>query len=275
MSPISSTPPPSHRSEPPNQAAYTQRAIPPPPPSTPPASVPPFEDRKTPSSPLPPRSSRFEPPASASAPAAPPSAPALSPIPPAPISWPSIPISTPSPGLVSTPSAHPSSPSQPIPQQAATHISGVFQNPTRTPIPPKRYALLVDDDPSALRTFHRILSRYGVEVLTSANVAGVADLLRPLPASSCVVAFVDVLMPSMVGPRFVSSLRAQPAFGLAPVVLVSGLNAHVLEQTVKDWGASGYILKMRGLLHVDHQFAEWLERQGLPPTPPARSSGQS
>ena len=62
------------------------------------------------------------------------------------------------------------------------------------------------------------------------------------------------------GPRFVHALRSLPAFVRAPIVLVSGLSATVLESAVARWGANGFVAKTRGLLHVDQEFSAWIGR---------------
>lgn len=122
-------------------------------------------------------------------------------------------------------------------------------------------ALVVDDDPSSLRNFHRVLARKSVDILTAttpSEAIGLVTMLEPTPQP--IIAFLDVLMPAMDGPRFVHALRSFPAFGMAPVVLVSGLSAPALEKATLEWGAHGFIQKTRGLLHVEREFSAWLER---------------
>jgi len=135
--------------------------------------------------------------------------------------------------------------------------------------------LLVDDDPPSLRAFQRVLARRDLEVLSACTVSeafGLVTMLDPTPHP--MVAFVDVLMPGMDGPRFVHALRSVPAFGRSPVVLVSGLSSGALEKTALDWGANGFILKSRGLLNLDQEFNGWIDRASLissmPPPPSSR-----
>ena len=150
----------------------------------------------------------------------------------------------------------------------------VFSNPTSRGTSPKssgvmvrvagsgpatnrrKLALLVDDDGPSLRAFERILSRREVDILSASSVSqaiGLAGMTEPHAQPA--VAFVDVLMPAMDGPRFVHTLRSMPAFAAAPIVLVSGLSQQVLEKTAAAWGADGFVPKSRGLLYVDEQFA--------------------
>jgi CheY-like chemotaxis protein len=129
---------------------------------------------------------------------------------------------------------------------------------------PRRFALVVDDDDASLRTFERLLSKVpGVEILaaqTPSQALGLVAMLEPSPQP--IVAFLDVLIPGMDGPRFVHALRTMPSFGGAPIVLVSALSATALDSKALEWGASGVIQKARGLIHVDQEFKGWLDRVG-------------
>lgn len=131
----------------------------------------------------------------------------------------------------------------------------------RRPTAIRRHVLIVDDDQPSLRAFQRILAKHDVEVLSASTVSeafGLVSMLEPHPHP--MIAFVDVLMPGMDGPRFVHFLQRTPAFGRSPIVLVSALSAGALEKTMFEWGASGFILKSRGLLNVEREFGTWLDR---------------
>ena len=86
---------------------------------------------------------------------------------------------------------------------------------------------------------------------------------------------LDVLMPGFDGPLFIKMLRADPRFAGAPMVLISALSAPALEQTMRDWQADGFILKSRGLLHIDEAFSAWFERMSsrISGSPVARRTG--
>lgn len=127
--------------------------------------------------------------------------------------------------------------------------------------PGKRIALLVDDDEPSLRTYERVLSKHDVEILsasTPSEALGFVSQLEPVPQP--LVAFVDVLMPGMDGPRFVYAIRSFPATCKSPIVLISALSAPALEKATLEWGANGFILKSKGLIHVDQEFTGWLDR---------------
>lgn len=137
-------------------------------------------------------------------------------------------------------------------------ISGVVERRSSR----KRYALVVDDNVTSLKAFERILLRYNVEVLAASTVGEALQQVSMIdPVHDGIIGFIDVVMPGMHGPRFVTALRQLPTFGAgSPIVLISSLSQSVLELTAADWGAAGFILKSKGLLHVDQQFAEWLKR---------------
>jgi CheY-like chemotaxis protein len=127
---------------------------------------------------------------------------------------------------------------------------------------------LLEDDGAMLRTFERLLSQRGVMVMAASTpgealyyVSAIDGPVRPT------VAFLDVLVPALDGPRFVQALRQNPHFATAPIVLVSGLSAPILEKTAEEWGVNGFILKSKGLLHLDTAFEGWLQRVGVPPAP--------
>lgn len=141
---------------------------------------------------------------------------------------------------------------------------GAQSSRSGTEVVPRRFALVLDDDDASLRTFERLLSKVpGVEILsaqTPSQALGLVSMLDQVPQP--IVGFLDVLVPGMDGPRFVHALRCLPAFGGAPVVLVSALSATALDGKALEWGASGVIQKAKGLIHVDREFKGWLERVG-------------
>jgi len=78
--------------------------------------------------------------------------------------------------------------------------------------------LVIDDDPS-FREFLTIgLSRYGLEV--SAAVDGI-DGLAHLAARRPVAIVTDMRMPRLDGLEFCLSVRAQPAYGDIPIVVLT------------------------------------------------------
>lgn len=122
--------------------------------------------------------------------------------------------------------------------------------------------LLIEDEPVSRGKLEQMLQRRGAEVV---SVAGPSEAIYALqtmeewPARPVMV-ILDVLMPGLDGPLFVAMLRQEPKIGGAPIVLISALAPAVLERTMHDWAADGFILKSRGLLHIDQAFDAWIAR---------------
>jgi CheY-like chemotaxis protein len=124
-------------------------------------------------------------------------------------------------------------------------------------------ALVLEDDQTTLRSYQRILAKKGVEVIAASTpgealyvAASLAPDVRPT------LAFLDVIVPGLDGPRFVAALRQQPAFEAVPVILVSALTPNVLRDRTQQWGANGFILKAKGLIHIDSAFEGWVRYVG-------------
>jgi CheY-like chemotaxis protein len=121
--------------------------------------------------------------------------------------------------------------------------------------------LIVEDDEASRSKLGDILVRRGAEVFSAAGPGEAIYMLQSLEESDRpMLVLLDVLMPGLDGPLFVQYLRSDPRVAGAPVVLISALSAPALEQTMRDWRADGFILKSRGLLHIDQALESWLGR---------------
>src|ERR1051325_7175742 len=101
-------------------------------------------------------------------------------------------------------------------------------------------ALLIDDDPDLLRLVQRTLEfTAGWEVITAGSGAAGIELARSAPPD---VILVDVMMPEMDGYEVCRRLKADPATGAVPIVLLTARgdrNRGLLAET----GAGGVVLK--------------------------------
>ncbi|HEY6156758.1 MAG TPA: response regulator [Gemmatimonadales bacterium] len=101
-------------------------------------------------------------------------------------------------------------------------------------------ALLIDDDPDLLRLVQRTLEfTAGWDVITAGSGAAGIELARSAPPD---VILVDVMMPEMDGYEVCRRLKADPATGAVPIVLLTArrdLNQARLAET----GAAGVVLK--------------------------------
>jgi DNA-binding response OmpR family regulator len=117
--------------------------------------------------------------------------------------------------------------------------------------------LVVDDDPMMNRILTRILSQRGFEAITSLRSVGVSNLIvlhRP------VLVLMDVMMPGLLGTSLVSLVREVPKIARTTILLHSSLNDDFLLWKAKHCGADGYILKSRGIAHLEHSLDHWLGR---------------
>lgn len=137
--------------------------------------------------------------------------------------------------------------------------------------------LLIEDDLVTRGKLEQILQKRGAEVFPVSGPSEAIYFLQTALEDSArpIMTILDVLMPGLDGPLFVNMLRSDPRLAGAPVVLISALSAPALEQTMRDWRADGFILKARGLLHVDQAFEAWLDRisNRVSGAPSARRSG--
>jgi two-component system, OmpR family, alkaline phosphatase synthesis response regulator PhoP len=101
-------------------------------------------------------------------------------------------------------------------------------------------ALIIDDDPDLLRLVQRTLEfTAGWDVTTAGSGAAGIELARRAPPD---VILVDVMMPEMDGYEVCRRLKADPATGTVPIVLLTArrdLNQARLAET----GAAGVVLK--------------------------------
>jgi DNA-binding response OmpR family regulator len=101
--------------------------------------------------------------------------------------------------------------------------------------------LIVDDDPGALVTYR--LTAAGYEVICARDgEAGLAAAREHAPD----LVLVDWMMPRLTGVEMCSRLRAQPAIGGIPVVLLTARTADVAMRGGWEAGIDEYIAKPFG-----------------------------
>src|SRR2546426_6569082 len=102
-------------------------------------------------------------------------------------------------------------------------------------------ALIIDDDPDLLRLVRRTLEfTAGWEVVTAGSGAAGIELARS--ATTLDVILVDVMMPEMDGYGVCRRLKADPATGPVPIVLVTA-RRDLNQARLADTGAAGGGLK--------------------------------
>ena len=79
--------------------------------------------------------------------------------------------------------------------------------------------LIVDDDPSVIDTFTRLLRLDGFEVASSVSPICALDLAMQIRPTAIIL---DVRMPILNGVQFLRQLRAEPLLVSTPVAIVTG-----------------------------------------------------
>ena len=100
--------------------------------------------------------------------------------------------------------------------------------------------LVVDDSPTEVHTFRKMLEKHGHEVIEAANGAdGVVRAKEKLPD----IVLMDVVMPGLNGFQATRQLSKTPETSHIPVVIVTSKD----QETDRVWGsrqgAKGYLVK--------------------------------
>jgi DNA-binding response OmpR family regulator len=129
------------------------------------------------------------------------------------------------------------------------------------PLQTSARVLIVDDDPLARETLSALLRREGHTLLFA---GGGQEVLEQLPTLAPDLLLLDVVMPGMTGFEVCRAVKAQPAFGHVPIILVTGLDDRVDLVRGLDAGADEFIAKpvnslelkarVRSLLRMKQQY---------------------
>jgi CheY-like chemotaxis protein len=101
-------------------------------------------------------------------------------------------------------------------------------------------ALIIDDDPDLLRLVRRTLEfTAGWDVATAASGAAGIELAR---STTLDVILVDVMMPEMDGYEVCRRLKADPATGTVPIILLTA-RRDLNQARLAEIGVAGVVLK--------------------------------
>ncbi len=101
-------------------------------------------------------------------------------------------------------------------------------------------ALVVDDNPLALRLARAVIEREGHRVVALAHWAEVTDVVF---REEIDIAFFDVNMPGLQGDKLVEILKQTRRGRSMPIVLVSNLPPDTLREKAQAAGADDWIQK--------------------------------
>jgi CheY-like chemotaxis protein len=88
--------------------------------------------------------------------------------------------------------------------------------------------LVIDDDADVRATLERLLVRHGYEVASVGDANAALEHLRTQPPPSVIL--LDLMMPTMNGIEFESTLRADPLWSRIPIVVITGADTQVAER---------------------------------------------
>jgi adenylate cyclase len=134
--------------------------------------------------------------------------------------------------------------------------------------------LVVDDTPQNIKVLDAILSPRGYRVVTARSGA---EALQKVRDEAPDLVLLDILMPGMSGYEVAQRLRADPATGVLPIVMVTALGAQEEKVKAIEAGADDFLTKpvnqlellarVKSLLRIKHyhdtiqsqasQLAEW------------------
>jgi CheY-like chemotaxis protein len=101
-------------------------------------------------------------------------------------------------------------------------------------------ALIIDDDPDLLRLVRRTLEfTAGWDVVTAGSGAAGIELARSAMPD---VILVDVMMPEMDGYEVCRRLKADPATGTVPIILLTA-RRDLNQARLAEAGVAGVVLK--------------------------------
>jgi adenylate cyclase len=103
-----------------------------------------------------------------------------------------------------------------------------------------RKILVVDDTPQNIKVLDAILSPRGYRVVTARSGA---EALQKVRDEAPDLVLLDILMPGMSGYEVAQRLRADPATGVLPIVMVTALGAQEEKVKAIEAGADDFLTK--------------------------------
>lgn len=117
-----------------------------------------------------------------------------------------------------------------------------------------RKVLVVDDDPAVSKSFDRVLSAKGYQVIMAHDAAQALEELR---SSEVDMVFTDIRMPGMDGVELAEQVKARRPW--TPVVIVTGYGTQDNEQRAKRAGVTAFLHKPLTPEQIEGSAREALE----------------
>ncbi len=121
-----------------------------------------------------------------------------------------------------------------------------------------RRILLVEDEPIIIKMVSKRLETAGFQVLSATD--GEAGLTMARSESPDLIV-LDLMLPKMSGLKVCSSLKQDPGFAQIPVIIFTGKDQIVDQDTCRKSGADAYIPKALGASVLLTEINSLLNRQ--------------
>lgn len=100
--------------------------------------------------------------------------------------------------------------------------------------------LVVDDSPTVIAAFTKVLSQAGFQVITAMNGDDGVSMAK---AEQPDLILMDVVMPGINGYQATRQLRQEPITADTPIIIVSGTQQNTEQMWGRKAGANGFISK--------------------------------
>ena len=100
--------------------------------------------------------------------------------------------------------------------------------------------LLAEDEPNIATSLQFLLDRAGYEVRVQDNGAGALAAALDDPPD---ILILDVMLPDMDGLQILQKIRAHPATGRLPILMLTAKGAKETQDTALESGADAFITK--------------------------------
>lgn len=101
--------------------------------------------------------------------------------------------------------------------------------------------LVIDDSPTIRQQVRQVLTQAGFEVVEAADGAEGVALIDSTSEIGMVI--LDVNMPRMNGLEMLEKVKANPAHGALPIIMLTTEGQQSLIQRARNAGAKGWIVK--------------------------------
>ena len=125
----------------------------------------------------------------------------------------------------------------------------------------KRRILLVDDEPSIVKTVGKRLEVSGYEVVVVMDgETALAQAARVRPD----LIVLDLMLPKLSGLKVCAALKQDPCYQHIPIIIFTGKDQDVDEKACRESGADAYLPKARGTEALLNEIQAQLAKRPAP-----------